>query len=105
VPAWRRDERTAQAVAAGGGEVKHIDYTEIDNAICHYLNTKDGHATINDQLCQMAAEITGGKPWRLIDRRMQAMKKAGRIEFVGRKQARELGIGRHGWRVLQEVGR
>ena len=83
--------------------MKHIDYTELDNAICHYLATKDGHVTNSDQLCQMAAEITGGEPWRLIDRRMQAMRKAGRIEFVGRKQARELGICRHGWRVLRGV--
>jgi hypothetical protein len=85
--------------------VRNIDYTQLDHAICKWLSCYHSQPTNNDQLCQMAAELTSGEPWRLIDRRMQAMKKAGRIEFVGRKQALELGIGRHCWRVLQEVGR
>ena len=77
---------------------KFLDYTEIDNAICHFLQTSDGHATNNDYLCRLAAQITGGVPWRLIDRRMQAMRKAGRIKFVSSGKSNPSGRS-HGWMV------
>lgn len=77
---------------------QHLDYTELDDAICHFLATCDGHATNSDSLCQMAAQITGGEPWRLIDRRMQAMRKSGRIKFMGNARNNPSGR-RHGWLV------
>lgn len=61
--------------------MKHHDYTKIDNAICEHLEARRGHPTNSYSLCHMAAQITGGKPWRLVDRRMQAMRKAGRLDY------------------------
>lgn len=79
-------------------ETHHIDYTEIDNAICRFLETSDGHPTNNDLLCAMAERITGGEPWRLIDRRMQALRKSGQIKFLGRKRS-DFNRKMHGWVV------
>ena len=78
--------------------MKHLDYSKLDDAICHFLATRDGHATNSDYLCGIAETITGGKPWRLIDRRMQAMKKSGRICYVGRGKDNLSGHS-HGWLV------
>lgn len=75
----------------------YLDYTKLDNAICDHLTYKGGHATNSSALEDLAATITGGVPWRLIDRRMQAMRKSGRIEFNRKGSARK-----HGWIVNQQ---
>ena len=65
-------------------------YESIDSAICKHIILGRGHASNSARLEQMArnvieAGIGGNHPspvaWRLIDRRMQAMRKSGRIEY------------------------
>lgn len=77
------------------------DYSALDDAICSFLEANDGHATNSSALCKIAGEYTLGKvAWRLVDRRMQAMKKSGRIAFVGRGRNNPSGRS-HGWIVRQ----
>lgn len=70
-------------------------YKFLDDAICEYIAMRPGcHPMYSEPLIRMAAKELGrgdmpfgdDKEWRLIDRRMQALKKAGRIRFVGGKR-------------------
>lgn len=80
--------------------MKNIDYRELDDAICAFLAERDGHPTISCNLCKLAEKFTNGEPWRLIDRRLQVLRKSGRIEFTGRgRNASSKRL--HGWTVLQ----
>lgn len=79
--------------------MKRQDFTALDNAICKFLATKDGHACNSSILLDLAGTYSrGSSGWRLIDRRMQAMRKAGRIKFVGNGKNNPSGK-THGWVV------
>ena len=62
-------------------------YRALDDAICDHFRRDMGHPTNSSRLEQMARQVMveSGRPnavaWRLIDRRIQAMKKAGRLRF------------------------
>lgn len=64
-------------------------YKELDDAIVQHIAKRPGHHPIySGPLLDMAANELGrenqlgdDKEWRLIDRRMQALKKEGRIVF------------------------
>lgn len=76
------------------------DWTKLDDAICEHIQSGKGHPTNSTALAEIAREsITENKlsakvAWRVIDRRIQAMKKAGRIEL-----SRRAGSGSR-WRVV-----
>ena len=71
------------------------DYTALDDEICIYLSKHGGHPTYSWKL----SEIAGS--WRLIDRRMQAMRKAGRIKWHGGgRKKHPPGVKAHGWEVI-----
>ena len=71
------------------------DFTALDDEICVYLSKQHGHATNSTQLIEIAGS------WRLIDRRMQAMRKAGRIKWHGRGSKKHPpGVKAHGWEVI-----
>ena len=75
------------------------DYKNLDDAICQFLATKDGHPTNSSALLELAGtRNSGSSDWRLIDRRMVAMRKAGRIKFVGNGKNNPSGK-THGWVV------
>jgi glucokinase len=81
------------------------DYKNLDDAICQFLATKDGHPTNSSALLELAgthnpssSALTPDADWRLIDRRMVAMRKAGRIKFVGNGRNNPSGK-MHGWVV------
>lgn len=64
-------------------------YKELDNAIKGHLTARPGkHPIYSRDLLEIAADelgtkYTGGdKEWRLIDRRLQALKKAGEIRYA-----------------------
>jgi hypothetical protein len=67
-------------------------YKELDKAIKSHIGSKPGdHPMYSPPLLDMAAKELGrakcfgdDKEWRLIDRRLQALKKAGEVEFVRR---------------------
>ena len=72
------------------------DNDKLDYMICEYLRQFDGKATSNDALIKLA----DGR-WRVIDARIQAMRKAGRIRWHGRSQKKHPdGVRAHGWEVL-----
>jgi len=74
-------------------------YDDLDSAICSFLATRDGHPTNNSALLDLARQaMPGCLTWRLIDRRMIAMRKAGRIKFVGNGKNNPSGK-THGWVV------
>lgn len=76
-----------------------IDYSKLDDAICEFIANKDGHPTNSSTLEDIAAKYVFRKfAWRLIDRRMVAMRKAGRIKFVGNGKNNPSGKS-HGWVV------
>jgi hypothetical protein len=64
-------------------------YKELDDKICGHLATRpDVHPIYSNLLAMAAAKELGrdivfgdDKEWRLIDRRLQALKKAGRIRY------------------------
>ena len=58
-----------------------MKYETLDKAICLYFRTRRGHPTNNDYLLGLASSLTNGEPWRLIDRRIQAMRRSGRISY------------------------
>ena len=81
--------------------MKANQYHELDSAICAHIATGFGHATNNSELEAIARPLlaTNKTPfpvaWRLIDRRMQNMRKAGRLVYERMQGAR------HGrWRVV-----
>jgi hypothetical protein len=65
-------------------------YRDLDDAICAYLSEWHGtHPIYSQALGTIAAQELGreysfsdSKVWRLIDRRLQALRKAGRIKYV-----------------------
>jgi hypothetical protein len=84
-----------------------LDYTAFDDAICEYLEGDHAcHPTLSDALLRRAAAVLGVRYdyadkllWRLIDRRLQAMRRAGRIRHV-----REVGM-RQRWEVVRHEAR
>ncbi len=76
-------------------------YAELDRAICAHIETGNGHPMYSRALEEIARPLLATnktpfpEPWRLIDRRMQAMRKAGRLEYV-----RVKGGGHGRWRVF-----
>jgi hypothetical protein len=77
-------------------------YRVLDDTICAYLEREPGlHPMYSGVLMLLAAKELGReqsigdeKEWRLIDRRLQAMRRAGRVQHV-----REKGI-RPRWEVV-----
>jgi hypothetical protein len=67
----------------------HTGYKELDEAIClHIVMKPKTHPIYSESLTVMASRELGrtcthgdDKEWRLIDRRLQALKKAGRIRY------------------------
>jgi len=64
-------------------------YKELDDAICAHIAISGKHPIYSGLLLNMAATELGRstdhgdeKEWRLIDRRLQALKKAGRVEYA-----------------------
>ena len=65
-------------------------YKELDEAIKAHIEQRPGHHPIySTPLLDMAARELGrekykgdDKEWRLIDRRLQALKKAGQVQYL-----------------------
>ena len=76
-------------------------YQELDDAICAFIRAGRGHPTNSSALEAIALPLlaTNKTPfpvaWRLIDRRMQAMRKAGKLAYERKK-----GGGHGRWRVV-----
>jgi len=82
--------------------MKRQDYVDLDDAICRFLATKNDHPCNSSILLDLAGTYScRSEGWRLIDRRMQAMRKAGRIKFVGNGKNNPSGK-THGWVVCTE---
>jgi hypothetical protein len=76
-----------------------LDYESLDSAICTWLQKHPvGHPANSAELQALAAPLAAGEAWRLIDRRMQALRHSGRIHYAGRRR------GWHGWRVAAPEG-
>ena len=66
-------------------------YQALDDGICAYISEGRGHPVNSGALEEIALPlvVSDKNPypvvWRLIDRRMQAMRKAGRLRYVRRK--------------------
>lgn len=75
-------------------------FEELDDAICAHIRAGRGHPTNSSELEELDRPLlaTNRTPfpqaWRLIDRRMQAMRNAGRLTYQRTKKA-----GR-GWQVV-----
>jgi chorismate mutase len=76
-------------------------FAQLDDSVCDYIRRNPGRSPHNaKQLQDMAAGVLGlphsvnEQSWRLIDRRLQAMRKAGRIKYA---RASLSGVG--GWSV------
>jgi hypothetical protein len=77
-------------------------YDDLDSAICNFLATSDGHPTNDSALLGLACQTAPfNSAWRLIGLRLIAMRKAGRIKFVGRGKSNPSGK-THGWVVLAQ---
>lgn len=72
------------------------NWEQLDQEICDWIASNQiGHPANSLSLQKVAVCFCGsGEPWRLIDRRMQAMRRSGRIKYVGRRKDR------HGWVVF-----
>lgn len=76
------------------------EYTKLDDAIVAHLQRGDGHPTNSAVLSALAMEVIRDNGlsarigWRVIDRRIQALKTAGRIALE-----RKAGSGPR-WRVV-----
>ena len=77
----------------------------LDDAICAHISAGGCHPTNSSALETVARQLIdlgiGGKSpfpvwWRLVDRRMQAMRKAGRLQYERTK-----GGGHGKWRVVE----
>ena len=81
--------------------MKTNKYQELDNAICDYIARGAGHPIYSSVLAGIARSLLAlnktpfPEEWRIIDRRLQAMRKAGRLEY-----ARKKGGGHGGWRII-----
>lgn len=62
---------------------KEITKQDLDDAICAHLRHEAGHPTDSLALEEMAAKVypKASVLWRAIDRRIQAMRKAGRLRY------------------------
>ena len=75
-------------------------YQELDDAICAHIAQRIVHPTASSTLETIASPLLARnktpfpEAWRLIDRRMQAMRKAGRIVY---ERTKDGGHGR--WRL------
>jgi len=91
-----------------------IDFSELDEAICKFLLTSDGHPSNSSELQRLAANFTSR--WylmnlsplgqaahleNLINHRKSVMSREGRIRFVGRGKSNPSGKS-HGWIVCQQ---
>jgi DNA-binding transcriptional regulator PaaX len=76
-------------------------YKELDDAICEHIAQGRGHATNSSALEEIAKPLLASNKtpfpvaWRLIDRRMQTMRKDGRLVYERTK-----GGGHGRWRVV-----
>ena len=76
-------------------------YQELDAAICDYVARRAGHPIYSSVLEGIARRLAAAnrvplqEPWRLIDRRMQSLRKAGRLAYE-----RKTGGGSGVWRVV-----
>ena len=76
-------------------------YQALDEAICAFIRAGRGHPTNSSALEEVARPLlaTNKTPfpvvWRLIDRRMQAMRRAGRLRYERKK-----GGGHGRWQVV-----
>jgi hypothetical protein len=76
-------------------------YQALDEAICEHIAQGRGHATNSSALEAIARPLLASNKtpfpvvWRLIDRRMQTMRKAGRLVYE-----RTEGGGHGRWRVV-----
>lgn len=67
----------------------HTGYKELDDAICYHVGSgSTQHPIYAQSLLNIAVREIGGnttesdeRVWRLIDRRLQALKKAGRLRY------------------------
>lgn len=72
---------------SGRATMKANKYSDLDEAICVHIRSGRGHPTNSSALEAVARPLlaTNKTPfpvvWRLIDRRMQAMRKAGRLAY------------------------
>ena len=61
------------------------DYSKLDDAICAHIKRGLGHPTNSPTLAALAMEVTRENGlsarvgWRVIDRRIQEMRKSGRL--------------------------
>ncbi|MEY2875258.1 MAG: hypothetical protein RLZZ373_2629 [Pseudomonadota bacterium] len=56
-------------------------YQVLDDAICAHIRADRGHPTNSSRLEDIARPLSPSQPWRLIERRMLAMRKDGRLEY------------------------
>jgi hypothetical protein len=76
-----------------------IDYSKLDDAICEFIANSYIHPKDSDGLEDMATAFVFRKFARgLIESRMKAMRKAGRIKYVGNGKNNSSGKS-HGWVV------
>ena len=83
-------------------------YEKLDAAICAHVLSGRGHPTNSSALESVARELiesglVGGRApfpvaWRMIDRRMQAMRRSGQLEYVRKK-----GGGHGRWCVIADA--
>jgi hypothetical protein len=60
------------------------DYTALDAAILEHLRSRSPVHPMYARACEELARLaSASEPFRTIDRRLQALRKAGRIRFVG----------------------
>jgi len=78
--------------------MEEIKYHALDAAICEHIRAGCGHPTNNSELEEVARPLlvkSFSLPWRLITRRMQTMRRAGRIAYE-----RKRGGGHGRWVVV-----
>lgn len=82
--------------------MKATKYDDLDNAICEYIRSgHHEHPTLSFALLNLAHSLLTNRiphpeAWRLITRRMQAMRRAGRLRY-------ERNSGRRGkWSVVDD---
>ncbi len=77
-------------------------YQALDDAICAFIRAGRRHLTGSTALAEVARPLLAAsktpfpEPWRLIERRMQAMRRAGRLRYEREKgrQGRWVIVGR-----------
>jgi hypothetical protein len=63
-----------------------LDYRELDGAIIEHIKNNETHPANSATLEKIARNVSNcSVPWRIIDRRIQAMKKMGIIYLDNRK--------------------